>query len=245
MEHMNHSGKKYLVTGAARGIGLATAQELLAAGAQVAIADIREDAATATAEQLGSDAVPLLLDVSSRESWTEAASKLEGIWGSLDGMVNNAGILRDRTLVKMIDDEWQAVIDTHLRGTWLGCQIMQPLLSKNGGAIVNMSSSGRHGSYGQTNYSAAKAGILGMTKTIAMELARFGIRANCVSPGAIETEMTLSVPAHVRESWLDNIVLGRLGKPEEIAKTVSFLLSDAASYITAQVIDVNGGELHA
>lgn len=242
---MTHTGKKYLITGGARGIGCATARELLAAGAQVAIADIREDAVTAAAEELGTGAVPLVLDVSGRDSWTAAAAKLEDMWGGIDGLVNNAGILRDRTLKKMTDIDWQAVIDTHLRGTWLGCQIMHPLLAKKGGAIVNTASSGRHGSYGQTNYSAAKAGILGMTKTIAMEFARDGIRANCVSPGAIETEMTLSVPGHVRETWLGNIVLGRLGKPEEIAKTVAFLLSDVASYITAQVVDVNGGEFHA
>ncbi|GAB3040827.1 SDR family oxidoreductase [Sediminivirga luteola] len=242
---MSEAGRAVLITGAARGIGRATAERLVTAGVRVAVADIRSEAAEATAQELGEGALPLTLDVSSRESWRHAYSVLQERWGSLHGLVNNAGVLRDRTLLKMDDEEWQRVIDTHLRGTWLGCQIMQPLLAEDGGAIVNVSSSGRHGAYGQTNYSAAKAGIVGLTKTVAMEFARYRIRANCVAPGAIETEMTLSVPERVRQTWLENIVLGRLGQPEEIAKAVVFLLSEEASYITAQVLDVNGGELHA
>lgn len=242
---MIHNDKAYIVTGAASGIGRATAQKLLAGGARVAVADIREDEVTNTAKELGDSAIPFVLDVANRGSWTAVATDLEKRFGGLDGLVNNAGVLRDRTLVKMTDDEWHTVVDTHLYGSWLGCQIMQPLLAKNGGAIVNTSSSGRFGAYGQTNYAAAKAGIVGMTKSIAMEFARFGIRANAVSPGPIETQMTLSVPAHVRETWLSSIVLRRLGQPEEIANSTAFLLSDEASYITAQVLDVNGGELHA
>lgn len=242
---MTHTDKTYLVTGAARGIGRATAEKLLNQGAYVAVADIREDAASQAAAELGNRATGFALDVTSRTAWEATASALDDRFGGLDGLVNNAGILRDHTLLKMTDEEWHAVIDTHLHGTWLGCQIMQPLLAKKKGAIVNTSSSGRHGAYGQTNYSAAKAGILGMTKSIAMEFARDGIRANAVSPGAVETEMTLSVPTHVRDTWLNTIVLSRLGQPSEIANAVAFLLSDEASYITAQVLDVNGGELHA
>ena len=242
---MTHSDRTYLVTGAARGIGRATAQKLLAEGAYVAVADIREEAAVQTADELGDRAVGVPLDVSDRNAWEAVSTRLDQRFGGLDGLVNNAGILRDHTLLKMTDEEWQAVINTHLHGTWLGCQIMQPLLAKKEGSIVNTSSSGRHGAFGQTNYSAAKAGIVGLTKSVAMEFARHGIRANAVSPGAVETEMTLSVPEHVRTSWLDSIVLGRLGQPREIANAVAFLLSEQASYITAQVLDVNGGEFHA
>ncbi|MEU3271235.1 SDR family NAD(P)-dependent oxidoreductase [Saccharomonospora sp. NPDC006951] len=258
-----HAGRTYLVTGAARGIGRASAEVLLAHGATVVIADVDEDAITATARDIG--ATPFVLDVTSRESWERARDALTGEFGPrLAGLVNNAGITRDKTLSKMDDSMWDSVLDTHLRGTWLGCQVMRPLLAAPsaedeagrstvvtdaygrpaGGAIVNTSSSGRHGSYGQTNYSAAKAGIVGLTKTIALEFARFGIRANCVSPGPVATDMTAGVPDEVKATWLGNVMLSRMGLPHEIGTATAFLLSSAASYITAQVLDVNGGEWH-
>lgn len=254
-----HAGRTYLVTGAARGIGRATAEVLIAHGATVAIADIDRNAITTTGAEIG--ATPIVLDVASRTSWEKAFDVLEGEFGSqLDGLVNNAGITRDKSLLKMDDAMWAAVLDTHLRGTWLGCQVLQPLLAAPttedgnlctdaygrpaGGAIVNTSSSGRHGAFGQTNYSAAKAGIVGLTKTIALEFARFGIRVNCVAPGPIETDMTAAVPAEVKAKWLEDLALGRLGQPHEIGQATAFLLSPAASYVTAHVLDVNGGETH-
>ncbi|ASR35807.1 hypothetical protein BAY61_13240 [Prauserella marina] len=258
-----HTGRTYLVTGAARGIGRASAEVLLAHGATVAIADVDEEAVTTTAREIR--ALPVVLDVTSRASWEQARDVLTGEFGSrLAGLVNNAGITRDKTMSKMDDTMWDGVLDTHLRGTWLGCQVMRPLLAAPsirdetgrptvvtdaygrpaGGAIVNTSSSGRHGSYGQTNYSAAKAGIVGLTKTIALEFARFGVRANCVSPGPVETGMTADVPDDVKAKWLDGLMLGRMGLPHEIGTATAFLLSPAASYITAQVLDVNGGEWH-
>ncbi|MCR3721936.1 MULTISPECIES: SDR family oxidoreductase [Prauserella salsuginis group] len=257
-----HSGRTYLITGAARGIGRATAEVLLAHGGTVAVADIDRDAITTTARELG--ALPVVLDTASRESWNDARDLLDREFGGrLSGLVNNAGVTRDKSLSKMDDDMWDVVLDTHLRGTWLGCQTLQPLIAASttndepgepksrpttgrgaSGAIVNTSSSGRHGSYGQTNYSAAKAGIVGLTKTIAIEFARFDIRANCVSPGPIDTDMTANVPDEVKTKWLDDMMLGRMGTPHEIGEATAFLLSPAASYITAQVLDVNGGELH-
>lgn len=254
-----HAGRSYLVTGAARGIGRATAEVLITHGATVAIADIDQNAITAAATEVG--ATPIVLDVASRTSWEKALDVIEGEVGShLDGLVNNAGITRDKSLLKMDDAMWATVLDTHLRGAWLGCQILQPLLAAPttedgslrtdaygrpaGGAIVNTSSSGRHGAFGQTNYSAAKAGIVGLTKTVALEFGRFGIRVNCVAPGPIETDMTAAVPAEVKAKWLEDLALGRLGLPHEIGQATAFLLSPAASYITSHVLDVNGGEMH-
>lgn len=254
-----HAGRRYLVTGAARGIGRATAEVLIAHGATVAIADIDRDEIAATAAEI--DAAPVVLDVASRTSWEKARHILEDEVGSqLDGLVNNAGITRDKSLLKMDDAMWTTVLDVHLRGTWLGCQVLQPLLAAPtdedgglrsdaygrpaGGAIVNTSSSGRHGAFGQTNYSAAKSGIVGLTKTVALEFARFGIRVNCVAPGPIETDMTAAVPAEVKAKWMEDLALGRLGLPHEIGQATAFLLSPAASYITSHVLDVNGGEMH-
>lgn len=249
-----HQGRRYLVTGGARGIGRATAEVLLAHGAVVAIADVNPEAVVDTAKTIG--ALPIQLDVTSRQAWEDARSIVSTEFGGrLDGLVNNAGVARDKILLKMDDLMWDTVLDTHLRGSWLGCQIFHPLLcpAENevdgygrpaGGAIVNTSSSGRHGAFGQSNYASAKAGILGLTKTVALEYARYGIRANAVSPGPIVTEMTSGVPEEVKKQWLKTLPLSRMGQPHEIGEVVAFLLSGAASYITGQVIDVNGGESH-
>ncbi|MDF5758298.1 SDR family NAD(P)-dependent oxidoreductase [Spongiactinospora sp. TRM90649] len=240
-----HEGRSYLVTGGASGIGRATAEVLAARGARVAIADLDAGGARRTAAELGGHTLPVTLDVADRDSWQAAVAAVETAFGGLDGLVNNAGITRDRTLARMSDQEWRQVVDVHLRGTWLGCQAARRLLSaSDAGSIVNISSSGRHGSFGQTNYAAAKAGVVGLTKTVALELARAGVRCNAVAPGAVDTPMIRDVPEPVRENWLATITLGRLARPREIAEVVAFLLSPAASYITAQVIDVNGGELH-
>ncbi|MQA06873.1 MAG: SDR family oxidoreductase [Streptosporangiales bacterium] len=240
-----HGGRRYLVTGSASGIGRATATLLAQRGATVAIGDLDQAAASKLADELGDGAFALRLDVSRRESWQDAAASIEQQLGGLDGLVNNAGITRDRTMARMTDEEWQQVLDVHLRGTWLGCQVMRPLLVESSApSIVNTSSSGRHGTFGQTNYASAKAGIVGLTKTVAVELAKYGVRCNAVAPGAVETPMTEAVPDAVREHWESTIALGRLAQPSEIAEVVAFLLSPATSYVTAEVIDANGGEPH-
>lgn len=239
-----HGGRRYLVTGAGSGIGRATARLLAEKGAAVVVADVDAGGARATADGID-DATVIELDVSSRASWKEAAATVSGLPGGLHGLVNNAGITRDRSLRKMSDAEWQSVIDVHLRGAWLGAQTLAPVLAEaESPAIVNLSSSGRHGSFGQTNYAAAKAGVVGLTKTLALELARHGVRCNAVAPGAVDTPMLTDVPESVKERWRESIALGRLGRPEEIAEAIGFLLSPAASYVTAHVLDVNGGETH-
>lgn len=238
-----------IVTGAASGIGRAIARRLLADGARVALTDIDAGALPAAIEDLPEDqaerALLLPLDVTDEAAWEEAVEAVHRRFGGLTGLVNNAGITRDATMLKMTPEQFDAVLQTHLRASWLGCRAVIPRLREaGGGAIVNISSSGRHGVFGQTNYSPAKAGIVGLTKSVALEQARYGIRCNAVAPGAIETRMTEQVPEHVKDAWRESIVMGRLGKPEEIAAGVAFLLSEDASYINAHVLDINGGEPH-
>ena len=181
---------------------------------------------------------PAVLDVALRGSW---GALVEGL-PVIDILVNNAGVTRDRSLLKMTDEEWQTVIDVHLKGMWLGCQHVIPAMRERGrGAIVNLSSEARRGAFGQANYSAAKAGIVGLTRTVAIEHARHGIRCNAVAPGAVDTPMTQAVPAAVKERWLPNIPLGRFAEPAEIAAVIAFLVSDDASYVTGQCLGVDGG----
>ncbi len=234
----------YVVTGAAQGIGQAIGQRLAENPNHIVVlGDVQYERSVANWELEGDSIVRVHLDVSKEESWRRVFTHVSTTFGPLAGLVNNAGILRDKTLRKMSLEEWQAVIDVHLLGTWLGCKTALDFL-KDDASIVNISSSGRFGSFGQSNYSAAKAGIVGLTRTVALEYGKRGIRANCVAPGPIETDMAKSVPEHVRESWTQNTTLKRLGQPHEIAAAVNFLLSKDASYITGQVLEVNGGELH-
>jgi 3-oxoacyl-[acyl-carrier protein] reductase len=229
-----------LVTGAGSGIGAATAARLAGAGAAVLLADLDGEAAQAKAEELqttGAQAESLQLDVTSRESWGAGLADR-----GVDILINNAGFTRDRTLLKMSDEEWDAVLAVHLRGAFLGCQAVLPAMAeRGGGAIVNVSSDARHGAFGQANYAAAKAGIVGFTRTVALEQAKHGVRVNAVAPGPVETPMLDSVPDEVREGWLDAIPLGRLAKPEEVAAVIEFLVSEDASYLTGHVIPVDGG----
>jgi 3-oxoacyl-[acyl-carrier protein] reductase len=239
-------GQTALVTGGAKGIGAATAERLAAEGAHVVVADFDEAAATETAERIGGRAVRC--DVTSREDVeTAVAAAAEG--GRLDVLVTCAGIIRDNLIHKMSDDDWEAVIATHLRGTFLAAQAAQAVMTQQGsGSMVLVSSTSALGNRGQANYSAAKAGIQGLTKTLAIELGRFGVRANCVAPGFIATAMTQQTAERIGVSFEDfqtaaaeQVPLQRIGQPEDVAGVIAFLCSNDAAYVTGQVIYVRGG----
>ena len=239
-------GATALVTGGAKGIGAATAERLAAEGAQVVVADFDESAATETAERIGGRAVRC--DVTSRAD-VEAAVAAAAQGGRLDVLVTCAGIIRDNLIHKMTDDDWEAVIATHLRGTFLAAQAAQGVMTQaGGGSMVLVSSVSALGNRGQANYSAAKAGIQGLTKTLAIELGRFGVRVNCVAPGFIATAMTAQTAERIGMSFEDfqaaaaeQIPLKRVGQPEDVAGVIAFLCSDDAAYVTGQVTYVSGG----
>jgi 3-oxoacyl-[acyl-carrier protein] reductase len=239
-------GQTVLVTGGAKGIGAATAARLASEGAQVVVADFDEAAATETAERIGGRAVRC--DVTSRAD-VEAAVAAAAESGRLDVLVTCAGIIRDNLIHKMTDDDWEAVIATHLRGTFLAAQAAQAVMTQQGsGSMVLVSSVSALGNRGQANYSAAKAGLQGLTKTLAIELGRFGVRANCVAPGFIATAMTQQTAERIGMSFEDfqataaeQIPLRRVGQPEDVAGVIAFLCSDDAAYVTGQVIYVSGG----
>ncbi len=237
-------GKIVMVTGSAQGIGKATALRLADEGAVVIVADRNIEGARSVADEIdpaGERARTILLDVSSRESWQQAAATVKDIYGGIDGLVNNAGITRDKSLLKMSEEDWDLVIEVNLKGAWLGCQAVVPLMATRGGVIVNLSSESRWGAFGQSNYASAKAGLVGLTRTVALEHARHNIRVNAIAPGTTMTPMVEAVPEEVRKGWLENIPLGREAQPSEIASAIAFLLSDDASYITGQILGVNGG----
>jgi 3-oxoacyl-[acyl-carrier protein] reductase len=239
-------GQTVLVTGGAKGIGAATAARLASEGAQVVVADFDEAAATETAERIGGRAVRC--DVTSVAD-VEAAVAAAAESGRLDVLVTCAGIIRDNLIHKMTDDDWEAVIATHLRGTFLAARAAQAVMTQQGsGSMVLVSSVSALGNRGQANYSAAKAGLQGLTKTLAIELGRFGVRANCVAPGFIATAMTQQTAERIGMSFEDfqataaeQIPLRRVGQPEDVAGVIAFLCSDDAAYVTGQVIYVSGG----
>ena len=239
-------GASALVTGGAKGIGAATAERLAAEGAQVVVADFDEAAANETAERIGGRA--LRCDVTSRTD-VEAAVAVAVEGGRLDVLVTCAGIIRDNLVHKMTDDDWEAVIATHLRGSFLAAQAAQAVMTQQGGgSMVLVSSTSALGNRGQANYSAAKAGIQGLTKTLAIELGRFGVRANCVAPGFIATAMTQQTADRIGVSFEDfqtaaaeQVPLKRIGQPADVAGVIAFLCSDDAAYVTGQVIYVRGG----
>ncbi|MDR9753740.1 SDR family oxidoreductase [Pseudomonas sp. SZMC_28357] len=233
-----------LVTGGAGGIGSAICQRLAEEGAAVIIADLGPGAATlagALVEQ-GYAALAVNLDVSSRASWTAAMADLPAAFQDVDILVNVAGIVRDRTLMKMTDEDWNAVIDVNLRGSWMGCQFgLAAMVGRGWGRIINIASTAILGTYGQANYSSAKAGVVGLTHTVALEAARHGVLVNAVAPGIVETPILATVPEAIRAGWIAKMPLGRPAQPAEIASVVAFLASDDASYMSGQVLIVDGG----
>ena len=237
-------GKTAVVTGGAQGIGLAIAERLGGEGAALALGDVDEAAAVAAAEGLPGRAIGVGCDVTDPEDVQRLIDRAVAELGSLDIMVNNAGITRDATMKKMPLEDFDAVIAVHMRGTWLGTKTASLAMREQGtgGAIVNISSiSGKVGNAGQTNYSAAKAGIIGMTKAAAKELGHTGIRVNAIQPGLIKTAMTAKMPPDILAAREKEIPLGRAGDPDDVAKAALFLASDLASYITGIVIEVGGG----
>jgi 3-oxoacyl-[acyl-carrier protein] reductase len=232
------AGRTALVTGGSRGIGRAIASELARAGASVVIGyHSGADEAAELAAEIGGRAVQA--DVSS----SEEAQRLVEEAGDIDILVNNAGLTRDGLLARMSDDDWHAVIETNLSSVFYTCRaVTRPMMKKRGGAIVNISSIvGVHGNWGQTNYGASKAGIIGFTKSLARELGSRGVRANVVAPGYVTTRLTDVLPDEAKEAMLQNTPLGRLGNPADVAGAVRFLCSDEASFITGEVLLVDGG----
>ena len=243
----NFEGKVVLITGAARGIGLAIAQKFAKDKSKLALNDIppAEQELKKVVEEFKKQGVVakyFLSDVSKYEEVEKMMGQIQKEFGRLDVLVNNAGTIADRTLAKMTKEEWQKVIDVNLTGVFNCTKLALPLLIPNQGKIVSISSIvGERGNFGQTNYAASKAGILGFTKSLAKELGRFGVRVNAVCPGLIETRMIETMPEQVRETAKRLTCLGRFGKPEEVANTVAFLSSDESSFITGAIIDVCGG----
>ena len=231
-------GKLALVTGGSRGIGRAIALELGRAGADVVVGyRTGRDEAEAVAREIGGRAVEA--DVSDAAS---AAALVESA-GDVDVLVNNAGLTRDGLLVRMSDEDWRTVIDTNLSSVFYTCRAAaRPMMRKRAGSIVNVSSIvGVHGNWGQTNYAASKAGIIGFTKSLARELGSRNVRANVVAPGYVKTQLTDVLPEEATQAMLQNTPLGRLGDPEDVAGCVRFLCSDAAAFVTGDVLLVDGG----
>lgn len=245
-------GKVALVTGASRGIGRATARRFAAEGARVCLADLEtEGAASAAAEFVdeGMDAFAVELDVTSRSEVEAVVGKVVERYGRLDILVNNAGVTRDDLIYKMKDEDWGAVLNVHLNGAFLCSRAAQKYMVENRyGRIVNVSSTSALGNRGQANYSAAKAGLQGFTKTLALELGRYGVTVNSVAPGFIQTEMTRATAERMGTDWEEfvaarskEIPVGRGGEPEDVASAILYFASEEASFVSGQVLYVAGG----
>ncbi len=240
------NGKVALVTGAARGIGQATALKLAAEGADLALCDLQKDwiaETEAKVRELGRRAESFAMDVSNSDDVNRAVAEVEKAFGRIDVLVNNAGITKDGLLMRMSEDDWDAVLDINLKGAFLCTKAVSRIMMKQrSGAIVNVASIiGLIGNPGQCNYSASKGGLIAFTKTVAKELAARNVRANAVAPGFISTKMTESLPEDVQKRMLENIPLKRFGSPEDVANVIAFLAGDEAAYVSGQVLTVCGG----
>lgn len=243
---MSLEGKVALITGSAQGIGKAIAMTLVGQGADCIITDVNLDAAEETAREisaLGRRAVALRGNVADADDVAAVVKGSMEAMGKIDILVNNAGITRDGLIMRMKDEDWDLVLDINLKGAFLCTRaVARPMMKQRSGRIINIASIvGAMGNAGQANYSASKAGLIGLTKTVAREMASRGITCNAVAPGFIDTAMTQALSDDVKASLYGQIPMGRLGTSDDVAQAVSFLASDGAAYITGQVIHVNGG----
>jgi 3-oxoacyl-[acyl-carrier protein] reductase len=239
-------GRVAIITGGSRGIGRAIAQCLAEDGASVVVSGLdpaRLEAATKELEGFGAPVLGVVADVARREDVERLVDQTKDRFARIDVLVNNAGITRDALLVRMKDEDWDRVLDVNLRGAFLMMRaVAKVMMRQKGGRIINITSvAGAMGNPGQANYSAAKAGLIGLTKSAARELSRWGILVNAVAPGLIETDMAAAIPQEAREALLAQIPLGRIGSGREVAEVVRFLAGDGAAYMTGQVLHVNGG----
>jgi NAD(P)-dependent dehydrogenase (short-subunit alcohol dehydrogenase family) len=242
---MRLAGRVALVTGAGSGIGEATARRFVAEGAIVAVNDVDPERTRAVAgalEKAGGRALAVPANVTRRDEVEAMVARVVGELGRLDVLINNAGINRDAMSHKMTEEQWDQVLAVNLKGTFLCAQAALPKMRERGwGRVVNTSSVGALGNIGQANYAASKAGVIGLTKTLALEYAKYGVTVNCVAPGAVLTAMLAGVPAPIREKITAQIPMGRIADPAEIAGVHVFLASEDASFITGQVLFVDGG----
>ena len=242
---MRLKDKVALVTGGGSGIGKATVIRFAQEGAKVAVCDINEETAKEVVENCkadGHEAEAFKLDVSNKQNVEEVLKSVTERFGRLDILVNNAGITQDSFAAKMSEEQWDKVLNVNLKGTFLCCQAAIPIMKEqNYGRIINTSSIGILGNMGQTNYAASKMGVIGLTRTLAIELARNNITVNCISPGATKTPMTESIPEDIAKAFTAKIPFKRFAEPEEIANAHVFFASDDATYITGQMLFVAGG----
>jgi 3-oxoacyl-[acyl-carrier protein] reductase len=242
----NLENKVAIVTGASRGIGKSIAEELANSGAKVVCVSRTEKAIKEISDSInsiGGESIAIACDISDTEQFSGLVKIVTGQFGSVDILVNNAGITKDNLIMRMSDEDWSEVIDTNLKGAFNGTKaVTRQMMKQRSGRIINISSVvGLTGNAGQANYSASKAGLIGLTKATAKELASRGITANCIAPGYIETDMTNQLSDDIKQALIKQIPLGRIGQGTDIANTVCFLASDKAGYITGQTITVDGG----